>query len=250
VQKEFIISVCIVIGTYNERDNIKPLLDEIFKAKPDLDILFVDDNSPDGTGQLIEEIAAADKRVRVIHRPGKMGLGSAYRTAFRQLLETTKPEYIFELDADFSHDPAQIPQFIAKIESGYDLVIGARYIPGGSTPTWNAYRKAISWSANIYARILLGWHIHDYTTGYRVYRAKKLASIDLDAVKSEGYSFQIEMAFTFAECGFKVGEVPIRFIDRTVGKSKFSRKIVFEAMFRVFLFAIKRIGNMFRKRGR
>jgi dolichol-phosphate mannosyltransferase len=175
-----------------------------------------------------------------------MGLGSAYRQAFAYLLENEKPEFIFELDADLSHDPAQIPQFLEKMKRGYDLVTGARYVPGGSTPTWNVFRKGISWTANLYTRLMLGWTLHDYTTGYRCYRADTLAKIDLGAIKSEGYSFQVEMSFTYLQKGFRVGEVPIRFIDRSYGHSKFSKKIVLEAVIRVLFFAARRLKNLFR----
>lgn len=222
----------VVIPTYNERDNIVRLAGEILKQHPSLHILFVDDNSPDGTGILADELAAADDRITVIHRPGKLGLGSAYRTGFRTALDNGA-DYVIEMDADFSHDPGVLPVFVETI-AGCDLVIGSRYLNGVSVVNWPIRRLILSYFASVYTRFITGLRIMDCTSGFKCFRRTALEAIDLDKVKSDGYSFQIEMNYLCMEKGFKIVEVPIIFIDRHAGSSKMSRKIVREAILMVW----------------
>jgi len=216
----------IIIPTYNEIDNLRPLLEQIFTYAPATDVLIVDDNSPDGTGKLADEIHDENAQVQVIHRAGKLGLGTAYIAGFMYAIEHGY-DAAFEMDADFSHDPRYLPDFLKKIEDA-DLVIGSRYVPGGATPNWSFMRRFISGGGNIYTRVLLGTKIHDWTAGYRCYRRYVLESINLDSIKSQGYAFQIEMAYRVTRKGFKIVETPIVFMDRRVGKSKMSRKIFIE----------------------
>jgi dolichol-phosphate mannosyltransferase len=218
--------VVIIIPTYNEIDNLHPLLDEIFSYAPETDILIVDDNSPDGTGKLADEIHIENPRVNVLHRPGKQGLGTAYIAGFKYAIEHGY-DAAFEMDADFSHDPRYLPDFLKAIEKA-DLVIGSRYIPGGDTPNWSLLRRLISGGGNIFARFMLGIPVHDCTAGYRCYRREVLESIDLDTIQSQGYAFQIELVYRVMKHSFKIVETPIVFLDRRVGKSKMSRKIVIE----------------------
>ena len=216
----------IIIPTYNERENLRPLLDEIFVNAPQSDILVVDDNSPDGTGSLADQIAEEDTRVHVLHRAGKLGLGTAYIAGFKYAI-AHEYDAAFEMDADFSHDPRYLPNFLGAIESA-DLVIGSRYVQGGGTPNWSLLRRFISGGGNIYTRIVLGLPIHDCTAGYRCYRRSVLEQIDLDTVRSQGYAFQVELVHRVLQHGFKIVEIPIIFMDRRVGKSKMSRKIFIE----------------------
>src|SRR5215472_15646801 len=181
----------IIIPTYNEYENIPPLLEAIFSYVPQTDILIVDDNSPDGTGELVDKMALADNRIHVIHRVGKLGLGTAYVTGFKYAIAHDY-DAAFEMDADFSHDPQYLPDFLTAIEHA-DLVIGSRYIPGGATPNWSMIRRFISGGGNIFARFMLGIPVHDCTAGYRCYRRQVLESIDLDSIQSQGYAFQIEL---------------------------------------------------------
>lgn len=217
----------VIIPTYNERDNLPLLIPQILDH--DLHVLIVDDNSPDGTGQIADALAAADQRVQVLHRPDKQGLGRAYLAGFRRALELDAP-YIFEMDADFSHDPRYLPELLAAAGSAYDLVIGSRYVPGGGTTDWGMLRQFISRGGNLYARMILGMPLTDCTGGFRCYRRSTLAAIDLDAVHSNGYTFQIEMAYRVYKKGLRLGEIPIIFPDRRVGQSKMSRQIVLEAL--------------------
>jgi len=216
----------IIIPTYNEIDNLRPLLKEIFSYAPETDILIVDDNSPDGTGELADEIHQQNAQVHVLHRTGKQGLGTAYIAGFKYAIEH-RYDAAFEMDADFSHDPRYLPDFLKAIENA-DLVIGSRYIPGGDTPNWTILRRFISGGGNIFARFMLGIPVHDCTAGYRCYRREVLENIDLDTIQSQGYAFQIELAYRVMKHGFKIVETPIVFMDRRVGKSKMSRKIVIE----------------------
>ena len=216
----------IIIPTYNELENLRPLLAEIFSYAPETDILIVDDNSPDGTGQLADEIHNENPRVSVLHRAGKLGLGTAYIAGFMHALEHNY-DAAFEMDADFSHDPRHLPAFLKAIEHA-DLVIGSRYVPGGSTPNWSLARRFISGGGNIFARFMLGIPVHDCTAGFRCYRAAVLRSIDLDTIQSQGYAFQVELAYRVTRQGFRAVEIPITFPDRRVGKSKMSRKIFIE----------------------
>lgn len=216
----------IIIPTYNEYDNMRPLLEQIFTYAPASDILIVDDNSPDGTGKLADEIAAQNPRVHVMHRAGKLGLGTAYIAGFKYAVEH-QYDAAFEMDADFSHDPRYLPDFLRAIESA-DLVIGSRYVAGGGTPNWSLLRRFISGGGNIFARVMLGIPVHDCTAGFRCYRREVLESIDLDTIESQGYAFQVELAYRVYKRGFKIVETPIIFKDRRVGKSKMSRAIFLE----------------------
>src|SRR5438132_8514435 len=218
----------LITPTYNEIENLRPLLAEIFSYTPETDVLIVDDNSPDGTGKLADEIHQENSRVKVLHRPGKLGLGTAYIAGFKYAIEHGY-DAAFEMDADFSHDPRYLPDFLKAIEHA-DLVIGSRYIRGGDTPDWSPLRRFISGGGNIYARFLLGIPVHDCTAGYRCYRREVLEHIDLDTVQSQGYAFQIEMAYRARILGFTIVETPIVFMDRRVGKSKMSRQIVIEGI--------------------
>src|SRR5437763_9176923 len=218
----------IIIPTYNEFDNLRPLLQEIFSFAPAADVLIVDDNSPDGTGKLADQIHIENPQVDVLHRAGKLGLGTAYIAGFKYAVEHGY-DAAFEMDADFSHDPRYLPDFLKAIEHA-DLVIGSRYIPGGDTPDWSPLRRFTSGGGNIYARFLLGIPVHDCTAGYRCYRRQVLETIDLDTIQSQGYAFQVELAYRVMQQGFRIVEVPIIFMDRRVGKSKMSRKIVLQAV--------------------
>ena len=219
----------IIIPTYNERENLKSLCDQVLAALPSADLLIVDDNSPDGTGQLADELAAHNPRVHVLHRSGKLGLGTAYIAGFRYALSKGY-EYIFEMDADFSHDPVYLPALLGAAKDGAGVVIGSRRVPGGGTENWGLSRQLISAGGSLYARTILGLVVRDLTSGFKCFRREVLAAIDLDAVHSNGYSFQIEMTYRAVRKGFSVAEVPIIFIDRRAGQSKMSSKIFAEAM--------------------
>jgi dolichol-phosphate mannosyltransferase len=232
MQEKSCMKTLIIIPTYNEYDNLRPLLDEVFSYAPETDLLIVDDNSPDGTGKLADEIAVEDPRLHVLHRTGKLGLGTAYVAGFKYSIEHNY-DAAFEMDADFSHDPKYLPDFLRAIEDA-DLVIGSRYIPGGATPNWSPIRRAISGCGNIFARFMLGMKVHDCTAGYRCYRREVLESIDLDTIQSQGYAFQVELTNRVLRQGFKIVETPIVFMDRRIGQSKMSKTIVVEAFTYVF----------------
>ena len=221
--------VLVIIPTYDEAENIADVLDRVHTAAPDAHVLVVDDGSPDGTGDLVEAMAADDERLHLLRRPGKAGLGSAYRAGFRWGAEQGH-DVMVEMDADLSHDPAALPSLLARIDDGADLVIGSRYVPGGSIPDWSWHRKALSRWGNRYAGAVLSLDVADATAGYRAYRASALADIDLDTVRADGYGFQIEMADRVARNGGRIDEVPISFTDRTRGTSKMSGRIVVEAL--------------------
>ena len=216
----------IVIPTYNERENIANLIADVLRFAPQADILVIDDGSPDGTGQLVDEIGATNPQVSALHRPRKMGLGTAYVLGFRYAIEH-EYELVFEMDADYSHNPKYLPDFLALAQDA-DLVIGSRYIPGGDTPNWSPLRKFISGGGNIFARTVLGIPVKDCTAGYRCYRTSALRKLNLDAIHAQGYAFQVEMAYNFWKSGFRIRETPIVFEDRRVGKSKMSRAIFIE----------------------
>lgn len=222
----------VVIPTYNECDNIRQLATEVLKQHECLNLLIVDDNSPDGTGRIADEMAAADRRITVLHRPGKLGLGSAYLQGFKIALDKGA-DFIIEMDADFSHDPAILPVFLDQMQQ-YDLVIGSRYLNGVSVVNWPIRRLILSYFASVYTRMITGLNVRDCTSGFKCFRRAALERIDLSRVKSDGYSFQIEMNFRCAEMGMRIAEVPIIFIDRHAGTSKMSRKIVFEAVVMVW----------------
>jgi dolichol-phosphate mannosyltransferase len=222
----------IVTPTYNELHNLEALVAGVFEVLPEVDILVVDDGSPDGTGELADEIAARDTRVEVMHRTGKLGLGTAYLAGFAWGLERGY-EYIFEMDADLSHDPRCLPSFLEALEGGADLVIGSRNVPGGDVEGWGPFRNLLSKGGSLYSRAILGLEIRDLTSGYKAFRRTVLESIHLDEVRSEGYSFQIELTYRAVLKGFRVAEVPIVFIDRRVGQSKMSGNIFLEAVLMV-----------------
>jgi dolichol-phosphate mannosyltransferase len=221
--------VLIVVPTYNERDNVERVVDEFLEPVPGSELLFVDDNSPDGTGRRLDELAEADPRVHVVHRPGKLGLGSAYVAGFRWGLAHGY-DVLLEMDADFSHDPKYLPSLVERARTGADMVVGSRYAPGGGTENWGLARQMISRFGGLYARTVLGVPIRDMTAGFICYRRETLERIDLGAVRSNGYSFQIEMKYRVLQAGMRVEEIPIVFVDRRVGRSKMSRAIVAEAL--------------------
>jgi dolichol-phosphate mannosyltransferase len=226
--------IVVVIPTYNEAENLPKMVSALFRLPLDLNVLIVDDNSPDGTGRIADDLAAAHPgRMNVIHRPGKMGLASAYQQAYFSLFNS-RADAIAQMDCDFSHDPAVLIEMAKLIES-CDVVFGSRYIPGGSTDVrWPFWRKALSAWGNLYARFILGMHIRDVTGGYRMWKRKTLQSMPLERVKSGGYIFQVEMSYLASRLGFKICETPIYFADRRWGKSKMSFKIQLEAAFRVW----------------
>ena len=233
----------VVIPTYNERENIVRLIGELLALPVDLHVLVVDDNSPDGTGRLVDEMAARDARVHALHRPAKMGLGGAYIAGFTWALADTDAKLIFEMDADFSHDPAAILEFLRTIP-GADLVIGSRYAQGVTVVNWPLSRLILSISANIYTRIVTGLPLHDATGGFKCFRREVLAALPLQRIRSDGYSFQIEMNFHVWRRGYRIVEIPIVFTDRLVGASKMSRRIVWEAAFMVWKL---RFASIFRR---
>jgi len=223
----------VIIPTYNERENITRIIDLVLYQDPSIDVLIIDDGSPDGTGQLADEIAAVNPRVNVIHRPSKMGLGTAYLAGFKWALQRSYA-YILEMDADFSHDPAHLPQFLTSIQDA-DLVLGSRYREGRVTVVnWPVARLLLSYFANVYARVVTGLQLYDATGGFKCFRRSVLEAINLDDVRSNGYAFQIEMSFRAWRRGFRIVEIPIVFVDRTEGVSKMSKRIVREAIWMVW----------------
>lgn len=227
----------VIIPTYDERDNVRPISEAIFKTSPDLDILFVDDNSADGTGRIVDDMAAADKRVNVIHNHNKGGLGRAYICGFKWALDRNY-KLIFEMDADFSHDPKELPVFIKAAENA-DLVLGSRYMNGIRITNWPLRRLMLSKGASNYVRIITGLPVTDPTGGYKCYRREVLEAINLDAIISNGYSFQIEMSHTTWMKGFRIAEIPIIFEDRRSGYSKMNYAIAKEAVWLVWKLAIR-----------
>jgi dolichol-phosphate mannosyltransferase len=223
----------VCIPTYNERDNVSAIARAVVAADPRVDVLIVDDNSPDGTGQLAERLSVIEPRIHVLHRPRKQGLGRAYLHAFEWALQRGY-QYVLEMDADFSHDPRYIPKFLNATERGADLVLGSRYVSGGGTLNWGFFRKLVSRGGSLYARRVLGIRIRDLTGGFKCFRRQVLESINLPAVRSTGYAFQIELTYRALRKGFKVVEIPIVFEDRRVGQSKMSRKIFLEALVMVW----------------
>jgi len=222
----------IIIPTYNERDNLVELLGKIFEQDLPIEVLIVDDNSPDRTGELADELSGADPRVHVMHRAGKQGLGSAYVAGFRYALERDY-DAVFEMDADFSHNPESLRDFLRELESA-DLVLGSRYLHGVTVVNWPLSRLILSYGANLYSRVITGMPVKDLTGGYKCFRRQVLESIDLSRVRSDGYGFQIEVNFKAWRKGFRVREIPIMFVDRRAGVSKMSRRIVWEAAWMVW----------------
>jgi len=227
----------VVIPTYNEADNLPLLLPTVLKLGDHFNILVVDDGSPDGSAMLVKEMQKTEPRLHLIERPGKMGLGTAYVAGFKYAIAHGF-DYVFEMDADFSHDPAELPHLLEKAED-YDLVIGSRYIQGVNVVNWPMRRLLLSYFANIYTRVITGMPVRDATGGYKCFKRKVLESINLDLIHSNGYAFQIEMNFKTWRKGFRVCEIPIVFVDRRIGVSKMSKHIVYEAVWMVWRLKIK-----------
>jgi dolichol-phosphate mannosyltransferase len=223
----------IVVPTYNERENVERVATEFLAPVEGVELLFVDDASPDGTGELLDQIAARDPRVHVLHRAGKLGLGTAYLDGFRWALARGY-RLVIEMDADFSHDPRFLPRMVELAEGGADLVVGSRYVEGGGTINWGLGRQLISRAGGRYARMVLGFGVSDPTSGFLCYRRETLEKIDLGAVRSNGYGFQIEMKYRVHRAGLRIVEIPIVFEDRRVGQSKMSGGIVAEALWMVW----------------
>ncbi|MGO9831796.1 MAG: polyprenol monophosphomannose synthase [Myxococcaceae bacterium] len=223
----------VCIPTYNERDNLEGIVRAVLAADRRVEVLVVDDNSPDGTGALADALAAQEGRVHVLHREKKEGLGRAYLAAFGWALQRPY-QYILEMDADFSHPPRYLPGLLDRAEAGADLVLGSRYVPGGGTVNWGRMRRLISQGGSLYARSVLGLPVRDLTGGFKCFRRRVLESFDFQAVHSTGYAFQIELTYRAYKNGFRVEEMPIVFEDRRVGQSKMSRRIVMEALMMVW----------------
>jgi dolichol-phosphate mannosyltransferase len=223
--------VLLIVPTYNERDNIEAIIDRVLQSVPDANVLVADDGSPDGTGKIADELATNDPRVHVLHRTKKAGLGAAYVAGFGWGLDRGY-DVLVEMDADGSHAPEQLPRLLGALRDA-DLVLGSRWVPGGTVVNWAKSRELISRGGNLYTRIALGISLRDATGGYRAYRRRVLESIDLDSVASQGYCFQVDLAWRAVRAGFRVVEVPITFADRERGESKMSGDIVREALWRV-----------------
>jgi len=243
------VRILVVVPTYNEAENIEPLLRRVRAALPDAGILVVDDGSPDGTADLAEKAAVELGEVHVLRRSAKAGLGSAYRAGFRWGLEAGY-EACVEMDADFSHDPGALPALVAPLEDGYELVVGSRYVPGGAIPNWPWHRHLLSWGGNRYADAVLGLGVRDSTAGFRAYSASVLGRLDLDRIRADGYGFQIEMTYRAKLAGAPITEVPISFVDRVAGESKMSWAIVVEAFVLVGWWGLGRLARALVRGGR
>jgi len=224
------VKATVCLPTYNERENLERIVRAL--GAHGVRVLVADDSSPDGTGEIADRLAQELDYVDVLHRPQKEGIGPAYIAAFRHALQTDT-DLVLEMDCDFSHDPADVPRLIAACEAGADIALGSRYVPGGGTRNWGLVRRIVSWGGSFYARVILGLRIHDLTGGFKCFRRGVLETIDLDAIHSKGYAFQIELTYRAARRGFRVVEVPIVFVDRTEGTSKMSRTIFLEAVVKV-----------------
>ncbi|MEO7058143.1 MAG: polyprenol monophosphomannose synthase, partial [Lapillicoccus sp.] len=223
--------VVVLIPTYKERENLRRIVARVRAAVPEVDLLVLDDNSPDGTGQVADELAASDSQVQVMHRATKKGLGAAYLAGFAWALEHDYDAAV-EMDADGSHQPEQLRALLTAAEDA-DVVIGSRWVRGGSVVNWPAHRKALSLGANVYTKLLLGMRVHDATAGFRVYRSSALQRLDLGTVRSQGYCFQVDMTWRAVTLGMTVVEVPIEFVEREIGSSKMSQDIVRESLVRI-----------------
>jgi dolichol-phosphate mannosyltransferase len=235
--REPVARVAVLIPTYNERDNLPRIVARTRRAVPDADIVVLEDNSPDGTGAVADELAAADPQVKVIHRPGKQGLGAAYLAGFGWALDEGY-DTVVEMDADGSHQPEQLPSLLNALASA-DVVIGSRWVRGGSVVNWPLHRKALSVGANLYTKVLLGMAVRDATAGFRVYRASALKAIGLGDVASQGYCFQVDLTRRAVAGGLRVVEVPITFVEREVGTSKMSGDIMRESLQRITLWGLE-----------
>lgn len=236
---EFELDIRVIIPTYNEKDNITDLVKQILALPINTQVIVVDDNSPDGTGQIAQKLAAQDSRVGVIHRAGKLGLGTAYIAGFKKGL-AEGADRLITMDADFSHDPAYIPALVS-LANYYHITIGSRYIPQGGVVNWEWQRRFLSWGANAFARTMLGLKANDCTAGFRCYHREVLLNIDLDKIFSNGYSFLVEMLFKCQRQGYQVGEIPITFANRTHGQSKISQREIYKAMYTVLRLAGTRL---------
>jgi len=224
-------ALCVVVPTYNERENLAALVAGVTAALPDASLLVVDDASPDGTGALADALAAGDERISVLHRPAKDGLAAAYVAGFRHALAEPAVQLVVQMDADGSHDPASLPALVRPVrEQGFDFAIGSRYVPGGTTPGWTPARKLLSRAGGLYAGTVLGVGVHDMTAGFKCWRRGVLEAIGLERIEARGYGFQIEMTYRALRAGFRCKEIPITFADRTRGASKMSRAIFVEAL--------------------
>ncbi|MDP9844434.1 polyprenol monophosphomannose synthase [Streptosporangium lutulentum] len=239
--------VLVIVPTYNERENLPMITERLRKAVPKAHLLIADDNSPDGTGAVADELAADDDHIHVLHRPGKQGLGAAYIAGFRWGL---KEDFgvLVEMDADGSHQPEELPKLLEALADGADLVIGSRWVPGGKVVNWPASREFLSRGANVYTRMMLGVPVRDATAGFRAYRAATLEKIGLDDVESQGYCFQVDLTLRTVRDGLRVAEVPITFVDRTIGTSKMNRGIVAEALWRVTTWGVSGLPRRLRRR--
>lgn len=237
----------VLLPTYDEVDNVEPMLRAIRAAAPDVDVLVIDDASPDGTAEVAERVGAEVGRVEVLRRAVKDGLGNAYRAGFRRAIDDGA-EVLVTLDADFSHDPAVIPTLLAEVEAGADLVVGSRYVPGGSTPHWPLHRRMLSRYGNRYTGLVLGLDVRDATSGFRAYRTDVLRRIGYDTTTANGYAFMTELAFRIAAAGGRTTEVPITFRDRVRGTSKMSGRIIVESMGRVTWWGAREAARRVRRR--
>ncbi|MFC1728894.1 polyprenol monophosphomannose synthase [candidate division KSB1 bacterium] len=222
----------VIIPTYNESENISRIIDAVLPVADGIEVLVVDDNSPDGTADIVKEKISSSRSIHLLKREGKKGLGTAYVAGFKYAIENGF-DYVFEMDADFSHDPKEIPHFLRAIEH-YDLVLGSRYIHGVNVVNWPLKRLILSYGANMYTRIITGLPVMDSTGGFKCFRRSVLEAIDLDRIRSNGYAFQIEMTFKAWKKGFRIKEIPIVFVDRVEGTSKMSKKIIREAVIMVW----------------
>jgi dolichol-phosphate mannosyltransferase len=227
------VELLVVVPTYNEIENLRPLVGRLLALELDLGVLVVDDASPDGTGRLADELAAADGRVRVLHRAGKEGLGRAYVAGFRWALDHTDARLIAQMDADFSHDPGRLPSLAAAARAGA-VAIGSRYVAGGGVENWGLGRRALSQGGSLYARLVLGLPVHDVTGGFKCWPREVLAGMELEGVRAGGYGFQVEMTYRAHRAGARLAEVPIVFVDRRVGQSKMTLGIALEALWLVW----------------
>ena len=240
-------SECVVIiPTYNERENVSDIIDAVLRQPVRMDVLIIDDGSPDGTANIVrEKMAANPGRVHLVERQGKLGLGTAYIAGFRWALERKQYQYIFEMDADFSHNPDSLPElYRAVTEGGADVAVGSRYVTGVNVVNWPMGRVIMSYYASVYVRKVTGLKVHDTTAGFVCYRRRVLETLELDKIRFKGYAFQIEMKFTAAKCGFKIVEVPIVFVNRVLGTSKMSGGIFGEAFFGIMQL---KLSSWFRK---
>ncbi len=242
----------VTLATYNEIDNLPDLVDEVFRHAPDVEVLVIDDNSPDRTAEEVAQVAAGEPRVKLLRRPGKQGLASAYVTGFRKGVEEGY-DVVVEMDADGSHAPEDLPRLLhalagASPGTGADVVLGSRYVPGGQVVNWSQYRQWLSRGGNYYSRVALGMRIHDLTGGFRTYRRQVLECLDLSTVASQGYCFQVDLAWRAVRAGFAVLEVPITFTEREHGQSKMNGTIVREALWRVTVWGVQRRLERLRRR--